>query len=249
MRKYKLEACIDSVESACLAAEGGANRLEMCSNLVIGGTTPGPALFELVRELVRTEINVLIRPRYGDFLYTEYEFDMICRDVKAFQKMGADGVVVGCLKADGALDTDRMKRLRELAGPMNMTLHRAFDVCKDPLETLHQAMDIGVNTILTSGQKNTCTEGRELIKKLISIAEGRVDILVGSGVNADIIRSLIPVIGAASFHMSGKVVLDSGMCYRKEGVSMGIPGIGEYEMFRTDREEIRRARAVMEELL
>lgn len=249
MGRYVLEACIDSVESACLAVEGGADRLEMCSNLIIGGTTPGPALFELVRELVQTEINVLIRPRYGDFLYTDHEFEMICRDVEAYRRMGADGVVVGCLKADGTLDVERMKMLRELAGPMNMTLHRAFDVCKDPLEALEQAIGIGVNTILTSGQKNTCTEGKELLKELIKTAAGRLDILVGSGVNADMIRSLIPELGPSSYHMSGKVVLDSGMTYRKEGVSMGIPGIGEYEVFRTDAEEIRRAKAVMEELL
>lgn len=249
MKKYILEACIDSVESACLAAEGGADRLELCSNLIIGGTTPDLALFELVHELVQTEVNVLIRPRYGDFLYTDYEYEMICRDVRAFRKMGADGVVVGCLTAEGYLDVERMKKLRELAGPMNITLHRAFDVCREPAKTLSEAIEIGVNTILTSGQRNTCTEGRELIRELIGLAEGRLDILVGSGVNADIIRSLIPEIGAASFHMTGKVVLDSGMTYRKDGVSMGIPGIGEYEIFRTDKEEIRRAKAVMEELL
>lgn len=249
MKKYVLEACVDSVESACQAAEGGADRLEMCSNLVIGGTTPGPALFEIVRQLVPIEINVLIRPRYGDFLYTDYEFDMICREVERFRSMGADGVVVGCLKADGKLDMQRMKRLRELAGSMNMTLHRAFDLCREPLEALEQAMEIGVNTILTSGQKNTCTEGKQLLKQLIDMADGKPDILVGSGVNAEVIRKLIPEIGPASFHMSGKVVLDSGMSYRKEGVSMGIPGIGEFEVFRTDREEIRRAKAAMEELL
>lgn len=249
MKKYILEACIDSVESACLAAEGGADRLELCSNLIIGGTTPDLALFELVHELAQTEVNVLIRPRYGDFLYTDYEYEMICRDVRAFRKMGADGVVVGCLTAEGYLDVERMKKLRELAGPMNITLHRAFDVCREPARTLCEAIEIGVNTILTSGQRNTCTEGRELIRELIGLAEGRLDILVGSGVNADIIRRLIPEIGAASFHMTGKVVLDSGMTYRKDGVSMGIPGIGEYEIFRTDKEEIRRAKAVMEELL
>lgn len=249
MGRNLLEACIDSVESAYLAAEGGADRLELCSNLVIGGTTPGAALFELVRGLADIKINVLIRPRYGDFLYTDYEFEMICRDVKAFRKMGADGIVAGCLKADGSVDVERMKILRDLAGPMSMTFHRAFDVCKDPLKALGQAMDIGINTILTSGQKNTCTEGRELIKELIRLSGGKVEILVGSGVNADIIRSLIPEIGATSFHMSGKVVLDSGMQYRKEEVCMGIPCISEYQLFRTDKEEIGRAKAVMEELL
>lgn len=248
MKKYVLEACIDSVESARNAAKGGAERLELCSNLVIGGTTPDLSLFEIVREQLDIRIHVLIRPRFGDFLYTDYEFQMICKDVERFRQMGADGVVVGCLKADGTLDTERMKRLREVAGSMHMTLHRAFDVCKDPMEALEQAVETEVQTILTSGQKNTCVEGAPLLRELIERSKGRLDILVAGGVNARVIRRLIGEIGSASFHMSGKAVLDSQMIYRKDGVSMGIPGMGEYEIFRTDEEEIRKAKAVMEEL-
>ncbi|MBS6643034.1 MAG: copper homeostasis protein CutC [Clostridiaceae bacterium] len=245
MKKYRLEACVDSVESACQAAEGGADRLELCSNLIIGGTTPSPALFNRIRELMDIKINVLIRPRYGDFLYTDHEFEIICSEIKAFRELGADGIVAGCLTADGFLDIGRMNRMRELAGGMDLTLHRAFDMCRDPFKTLHQAVEAGVNTILTSGQKNTCMEGKELIKELVGISEEKIDILVGGGVNADVIRALIPETGASSFHMSGKVILDSGMEYRKEGVSMGIPGIGEYERFRTDKEAIRKAKAVL----
>lgn len=249
MKTYVLEVCIDSVESALQAEKGGANRLEMCSNLVIGGTTPDPMLFQMVRELCDIKIHVLLRPRYGDFLYTDYEFEMICRDVTTFRKMGADGVVVGCLCADGSLDVERMKRLRDLAGPMHMALHRAFDVCKDPLQVLQEAMNVGIQTILTSGQKDTCIEGSELLKELIQRSAGKLDILVGSGVNAEIIRKLIPEIGATCFHMSGKKVLDSGMAYRKEGVSMGIPGMSEYQVFRTDKQEIEKAKKVIEEFL
>lgn len=246
MKHYLLEACIDSVESALCAAEGGADRLEMCGNLVIGGTTPEPSLFELVRANSDIPVNVLIRPRYGDFLYTDFEFEMICRAVTRFRDLGANGVVVGCLKADGSLDVERLKRLRDLAGPLHMTLHRAFDVCRDPMEALEQAKEIGIQTILTSGQKSHCLEGKELLQQLIEKAEGKVEILVGSGVNADVIEQMLRETDASQFHMSGKVILDSEMKYRKEGVPMGIPGIGEFEKFQTDPAAIRRAKEVME---
>lgn len=246
MKHYLLEACIDSVESALCAVRGGADRLEMCANLVIGGTTPEPALFELVREKSDVLIHALIRPRYGDFLYTDYEFEMICRAVCQFRKLGADGVVVGCLRADGTLDMERLKLLRELAGPLHMTLHRAFDVCRDPMEALEQAKEIGIETILTSGQKSHCLEGKELIQQLITEAEGKVEILVGSGVNADVISQMLKETDASQFHMSGKVILDSEMKYRKEGVPMGIPGIGEFEKFQTDPAAIGKAKEVME---
>ena len=161
MKKYILEACVDSPESAVEAAGGGADRLELCANLIIGGTTPEQALYEKVRELTDTRIHVLIRPRYGDFLYTEHEFGIILRSVELYRRLGAEGVVVGCLLPDGSLDTERMKALREAAGDMSMTLHRAFDMCADPYEALEQAKGLGVQTILTSGQKADCTQGRE----------------------------------------------------------------------------------------
>lgn len=242
-----LEACVDSVESAVIAERGGADRLEVCSNLIIGGTTPGVSQFKQIREKCGILLNVLIRPRFGDFLYTDAEFQMILEDVKLFRELGADGVVVGCLTADGNLDLDRMKKLREAAGNMSMTLHRAFDVCQDPYRALEEAVELGVDTILTSGQKDHCLEGKEVLEKLIHQADGRIRILVGSGVNAEVIGTLIEEIHATSFHMSGKQVLESGMIYRKKDVNMGLPGLGEYDIYRTDEEQIRRARQVMDE--
>lgn len=247
MSKYILEACVDSAESAVEAAAGGADRLELCGNLIIGGTTPEQALYEKVRELVDTRIHVLIRPRYGDFLYTDYEFEIISRSVALYRELGAEGVVVGCLLPDGSLDTERMKALREAAGDMSMTLHRAFDMCADPYEALEQAKALGVQTILTSGQKSCCMEGRELIAGLVRESAGRVDIMAGGGVDADVIRQMIPATGATSYHMSGKRVLSSGMAYRKEEVSMGVPGLGEYEIFRTAREKVRAARQALDQ--
>lgn len=245
--RRRLEVCIDSVESAVIAQEGGADRLEICSNLVIGGTTPGVSQFKQIRKVCEIDLNVLIRPRFGDFLYTDAEFQMIAEDIRLFRELGADGVVVGCLKADGSLDSDRMKFLREQAGPLQMTLHRAFDVCRDPYQALEEAVSLGINTILTSGQAPDCIKGKEVLKKLIRQADGRIEILVGSGVNAEVIRQLAGEIHASSFHMTGKKMIRSDMEYRNRQVHMGLPGIGEYDIFRTDKEEIRRAKLVLEQ--
>lgn len=141
------------------AVRGGARRLEVCANLVIGGTTPGVSQFKQMRKACDIPLNVLLRPRYGDFLYTEAEFTMLLEDTAMFRKLGADGIVVGCLNADGTLDLERIKKLREAADGMHMTLHRAFDVCRNPKETLEQAVEIGVDTILTSGHKDSCMAG------------------------------------------------------------------------------------------
>lgn len=245
--RRRLEVCIDSVESAVIAQEGGADRLEICSNLVIGGTTPGVSQFKQIRKVCEIDLNVLIRPRFGDFLYTDAEFQMIAEDIRLFRELGADGVVVGCLKADGSLDSDRMKFLREQAGPLQMTLHRAFDVCRDPYQALEEAVSLGINTILTSGQAPDCIKGKEVLKSLIRQADGRIEILVGSGVNAEVIRQLAGEIHASSFHMTGKKMIRSGMEYRNRQVHMGLPGIGEYDIFRTDKDEIRRAKLVLEQ--
>ncbi|CUX66088.1 Copper homeostasis protein CutC [Clostridium sp. C105KSO15] len=247
MKDYILEVCVDSVESAKAAVQGGADRLELCANLVIGGTTPGVSQFKQIRKACDVPINVLIRPRYGDFLYTDHEFRMISEDAQMFRDLGADGIVVGFLKPDGDLDMERLKVLREKAGTGNMTLHRAFDVCRDPYRSLKEAIEAGADTILTSGQQNTCMEGKKLLGELMEQAAGQIDILVGSGVNVEAIACLMAEIDARCFHMSGKVIVDSGMIYRKENVNMGIPGIGEYDIFRTEEEQIRRAKRLMEE--
>lgn len=244
MQNYMLEVCVDSVESAVNAMNGGADRLELCSNLIIGGTTPTAALFRSVKQHAPVRTNVLIRPRFGDFLYTEYEFEIIKQEVEQFRELGADGVVIGCLKADGELDVERLAELKQAAGPMNVTLHRAFDVCRDPFKALEQVRHLGIDTILTSGQQNSCSQGAQLIKELVDRA-GEVQILVGSGVKSSIIPQMADMTGASSFHLSGKMVLDSGMEFRLEGVDMGIDGIGEFQIFRTSEDEIRAAKAAL----
>lgn len=246
MNPFVLEACVDSVESALAAVKGGATRLELCSNLVIGGTTPGVSLFKQVRACCDVPVHVLLRPRYGDFLYTEPEFQMVLEDGEMLRALGADGIVAGCLTADGNLDLDRMEKLRKAAGNGHLTLHRAFDVCRDPFQALEEAVSIGADTILTSGQKDSAPEGAGLLKELTERAGSRLAVMAGGGVCAGTIDLLAKECGIRNFHMSGKISLDSGMVFRKEGVNMGIPGLGEYTVFRTEESQIRAAREAIE---
>lgn len=248
MVNYTLEACVDSVESALDAGKGGASRLELCSNLIIGGTTPSKWLFKEIRKYSDIAINVLIRPRFGDFCYSEYEFNIIKEEVLMFRELGANGVALGILKPDGTLNTEQMEILMELAGNMEVTLHRAFDVCIDPYEALEQAKGLGVRSVLTSGQKNTCMAGRDLIKELVELSRGKIEILVGGGVDASVIREIGPTTGARAYHMSGKVSMDSAMVFRKEGVNMGLPFIDEYIIWKTAERKIREARIALEVL-
>lgn len=247
--RAKLEVCVDSAESAVIAQEGGADRLEVCANLIIGGTTPGVSQFKQIRKACDIQLNVLIRPRFGDFLYTDAEFKMIEEDIRMFRELGADGVVTGCLKADGNVDLDRMRMVRESADSMHLTLHRAFDVCQDPYKALEEAVLLGVDTILTSGQKPCCAEGKDVLKTLVNQADERIEILAGGGVNADVIRQMIEEAGVSSFHMSGKQLIQSGMVYRNPCVNMGLPGFSEFNILRTDREEIVKARSVINTIL
>lgn len=245
--KFLLECATDSVESALAAEAGGADRLELCANLIIGGTTPTLALFEEVRSRSNIPLFILIRPRFGDFLYTDYEANVICREIEMFQKAGAEGVVIGSLNKDGSLNAEHMKRFIDSAKDMSVTLHRAFDMCADPFETLKQAKELGVNTILTSGQAPSSLEGIDLYEKLIEKANGEISILAGGGIKASTIEKLLKQTSLTAFHMSGKIVVESGMEFRNPAVSMGLPGISEYNIWLTDENNVREARRVLDE--
>ena len=245
--KFLLECATDSVESALAAAKGGADRLELCANLIIGGTTPTLALYDEVRSHSDIPLFILIRPRFGDFLYTDYEANVICREIEMFQKAGAEGVVIGILNKDGSLNAEHMKRFIDSAKDMSVTLHRAFDMCADPFETLKQAKELGVNTILTSGQAPSSLEGIDLYEKLIEKANGEISILAGGGIKASTIEKLLKQTSLTAFHMSGKIVVESGMEFRNPAVSMGLPGISEYNIWLTDENNVREARRVLDE--
>lgn len=245
---YTLECCVDSVESAIAAKKGGADRIELCSALVIGGLSPSQALYWKIREQVDLPIRVLLRPRFGDFCYTDFEHEIIKEEIRSFRKLGADGIVIGTMKPDGTLNMEQMKELIEEAKGMSVTLHRAFDMCKNPFMALEEARKLGIKTILTSGQKNTCIDGVELLKELVEKAQGETEILVGGGVDASVLPVLAEKTKAKAYHMSGKISMESEMRYRKQDVSMGIASVSEYEIWRTSEKRVREARKILDEL-
>ena len=208
---YKLEICSNSFYSAKQAQLGGASRVELCQNLENGGTTPSYAQIKLVRNALSIGVHVLIRPRSGDFLYNEEEFLEMQEDVKLCKEIGCDGVVIGILTQDGEVDIDRMKVLIELAQPMTVVFHRAFDKCKDPFKSLEDVISIGCNRILTSGQANTAFQGKALLKELILRANNRIEIMPGSGVDSSNVVDILEFTGAKSIHSSAKIVIDSNM--------------------------------------
>lgn len=235
-----IEGCVDSLASALAADRGGADRLELCANLAIGGTTPSRTLFRQVKRSCQAKVNVLIRPRFGDFLYREEELEEMAEEITAFRDLDANGVVIGVLTPQGELDEKAMKSLIARAGDMEVTLHRAFDMARDPMETLERAVELGCRTILTSGQAQDALTGADTLARLLKQAAGRVDIMAGSGVRKDNIRAIYEKTGIRVFHTTGRRGgVDSGMVYRKEGVSMGLPSLSEYEIWRTDEEEFR----------
>lgn len=243
--RYLLECCVDSVESAVLAANAGADRLELCANLVIGGTTPSTALFEAVRQKTDVRIHVLLRPRFGDFLYSDSEFEVLLREAALFRKLGADGLVIGCLLSDGSLDQEKLSALIKEAGSLSITLHRAFDMCADPFKALAAARDLGISTILTSGCKASAAQGSDNLKRFAAAA-GDIQIMAGAGINAETIRTLIAGgTGIKAFHMSGKRVVPSAMLYKNPNVNMGLPGMSEYEHWLADFQAIAAAKEVL----
>ncbi len=239
MRTPILEACVGSYASALAAGRAGADRLELCANLVIGGTTPSYELFQQIARDIPVKTNILIRPRFGDFLYDDNEAEEMCCQIKTFRELGANGVVIGALTADGRLDLPLIKRMMDQAGDMEVTLHRAFDMTRDPFEALEDARALGMTTILTSGQQQTAQAGAALLKELRARADGRITIMAGSGIKSSNIQTIYDATGITAFHASGKMILDSGMRYRKETVSMGLPGMPEYDVWQTSEEEIR----------
>ena len=243
MRKYTLEICVDGVESAINAQRGGATRLELCSNLIIGGTTPTKSLFEEVRKNVNIPINILIRPRFGDFLYSDYEVNIIRNEIKMFKELGADGIVVGILTKNGEIDLYNMKKFIDEAHGTPITFHRAFDVCKNPIEAFYQLHELGIQNILTSGQAQNCLKGKKLLKELVGLSnknnKSKTEILVGAGLNMENIGEIANSTGATNFHFSAKTIKQSKMEYKKQDVNMGLKEFNEFEILETDEKLVK----------
>jgi copper homeostasis protein len=208
-----------------------------------GGVTPSYGTVALARELRDMALYVIIRPRGGDFLYSDPEFEVMLRDIEAVRRLGVDGVVTGCLTAEGEVDVARNRELVAAAGGMSVTFHRAFDVCRDPFESLERIISLGFRRILSSGQRQRAVEGLPLLRELVRRAGRRIIIMPGSGINAHNIATIARETGAVEFHLSARGVTESGMTYRHPGVSMGAgaAAIDEYAQQVTDARLVRMA--------
>lgn len=243
-----LEVCVDSLASARAAMAGGADRLELCSALVVGGLSPDAALLRQIKTVCPLPVRCLMRPRAGDFLYSEDEVALLCAQIESLRRAGADGFVIGALTPDGALDEEAMKKLLRACGGKPVTLHRCIDVAREPEEAYRTAARLGLDTVLTSGAAASCTEGTALLARLLTLrdTEGGPEVLIGAGVNAAVITTLRAALpGARAFHMSGKTLLESGMRFRRQGVPMGLPGLDEWHIQQTDEQAVRAAKAAL----
>jgi copper homeostasis protein len=210
---YCLEICAFNLPSALIAQQAGADRIELCSSPHEGGTTPSAGMIRTARERLRIALYPIIRPRGGDFLYSDEEFQVMLRDIHYCKQLGCNGVVIGMLMTDGTVDKARCARLVELAWPLGVTFHRAFDWVADPFEALETIISIGCERILTSGQKPTAEEGAGLIDRLVREADDRIVIMPGSGVRSVNIVDLTEKTGASEFHTSARLVQASGMSF------------------------------------
>ena len=244
-----LEICVDSLASAFAAIRGGADRLELCSALSIGGLTPYAELLQQIRTESDIPIRCLMRPRAGDFLYTREEIEQMAMQIRNLRRLGADGFVIGCLTPEGDLDSEAMKPLLEASEGAGLTLHRCVDVSRDPVQTYLDAGRLGIDTVLTSGGAGNCSAGKETIGKMLALrdTQGGPEVLIGAGVNAKVItafREELP--GSRAFHMSGKTEIESGMRFRREGVPMGIPGFDEWHIQQTSVDAVKLARQALD---
>lgn len=180
----KLEICANSYQSAVNAQKAGANRVELCSELSVGGVTPSYGTLKKISQGITIPVNVLIRPRSGDFCYADEEFEQMKTDIKLCKKLGFNGIVSGVLNTDNSIDIERTKELIELSKPLSFTFHRAFDCVENPKESLEQLIDLGVERVLTSGQKGKAENGIYLLIELQRLAKDKLIILPGSGINS-----------------------------------------------------------------
>lgn len=246
---FKIEICVDSVQSALLAQDAGASRVELCDNLPEGGTTPGYGTIVSARKNLSIGLHVIIRPRGGDFLYTGHEYDIMKREIDICGEAGVDGIVLGILKSDGSIDVERTARLIEVAKPMSATFHRAFDMCQDPVQGLEDIIASGAERVLTSGQKNSAAEGSGLLRELVIQAGRRIIIMPGSGIDEANIETIAKISGANEFHLSARKVVESEMIFRKEGITMsGLPGFNEFARKVADPEKIKTIIRILREL-
>lgn len=234
----KVEVCAFSLESCLVAEQAGASRIELCGGLYEGGTTPSAGLISIVKKQVNIDLFVMIRPRGGDFLYSQADINVMKADIKMAKDLGADGIVLGILQKNGEVNFAQTKELVELAYPLKVTFHRAIDVTPNPYDALEAIIESGCERILTSGQRNKAIDGIETIAKLVEKSKNRIEIMAGAGINAENTHFFLQK-GVNAVHLTGKIIVQSQMEYRKENVSMSdIEGISEFGLIQADFQKI-----------
>jgi copper homeostasis protein len=237
-----LEVCANSITSAIAAQDGGALRVELCDNLKEGGTTPSGGQILMARKLLHIKLYVLIRPRSGDFLYNDIEYQTMLSDIRYCIEAGCDGIVTGVLNADGAIDKDRNAEIVQLAKQwgLGVTFHRAFDVCADQYQALEDIIELGFERILTSGSKSSAMEGSTVITHLVEKAAGRINIMAGAGVNEHNVTDLVHYTGIKEVHASLRSPVQSKMQYHNDHIIMGDIPHDEYSFEETDVERVKK---------
>ncbi|XP_076103438.1 copper homeostasis protein cutC homolog isoform X1 [Mytilus galloprovincialis] len=216
-----MEVCADSVLSAVNAEKGGAIRVELCSNLAEGGTTPSAGLLKVVKSRLKIPIYVMLRPRGGDFFYSDDEFEVLMEDLKLLKTIGADGFVFGFLNSNGTIDKDRCKEVIDAIRPLAATFHRAIDTTVDIMTALEVVIKIGFTRVLTSGGCSTALEGLPIISEMICKAKGRIIVMPGGGINENNISRVLQQSKAKEFHCSARTSRPSLMQFQKAGIPMG----------------------------
>lgn len=240
MKKQYVEICVGSIDSCLIAQKAGADRVELCDNLLEGGTTPSYSTIVYAKEHLSLDTMVMIRPRGGDFLYNDIEFQLMKEDILVCKKIGVKGVVFGLLNTDGSIDKQRTKELIKLSQPLDVCFHRAVDMTSDYIKAVEDIIDCGAKRILTSGARNKAIEGMDNIKKIQNIYGDRIEIMVGSGVNSNNISMLKKETNVSNFHLSAKHSIDSDMTFRHPIVSMGGANINEYSKTIANYNEIKK---------
>jgi len=242
-----LEVCTDTLASTIIAERAGADRIELCADLCVGGTTPSAGLIKQVKEQVAIPIAVMIRPRAGDFCYSDAELQTMKADILFAKECGAESVVFGVLTPEGHIDKTSMAELIELSRPMEVACHRAFDMTKDAYHSLETLIELGVDRLLTGGFANKAPEGIQTIKSLVEHSNGKIAIMPGSGINVENLPHFIEVTGATEYHLSGKHAIESLMIYRKKGISMGAASNNEYLIEQADYCKIHEIAALLKD--
>ncbi|MGA9672434.1 MAG: copper homeostasis protein CutC [Terracidiphilus sp.] len=241
-----LEICVDSVESAIAAERGGAQRVELCNDLLEGGITPSAGLIASVRRSIAIGLFVMIRPRGGDFCYTGLEFEVMQEEIQQARRLGADGFVLGLLNEQGGVDVPRTQQLVELAGPLPVTFHRAIDMTPKPSMALFDVLATGACRILTSGGAPNASLGMREIAQMVETAKGRISIMAASGITADTIAVVAQQTGATEFHSSARTEFSSPVQFRKKGMAMGDIREREYKRFVVREESVRALASSLE---